>query len=180
MWHLPQGENQQRGLGWLIFLFSLCLRILASQVLVVSANLNSSFSLSSPGRCQSLLACLLLSRGLYLLYLTSQSLAFEAEGLVYTAKEVAAWRMLTSFRKHSSQGLDLSSPVCPKGSWTTSSIWDVSHPSFLVLGELHCSVTSYSVVATSRGSHWLDIGWYWGIILDYFKTIMVLWLCMFW
>ena len=90
MRHLPQGENQQRGMGWLVFLFSLCSRILVSQVLVVSAGLNSSFSLSSPGRCQSLWACLLLSRGLYLLYLTSQPLAFEAEELVYAAKEVAA------------------------------------------------------------------------------------------
>lgn len=159
MWHLTQGENQQWVLNWLLFLFSLCPRILASQVLVVLAGLNSNFSFPSPRRFQSLFPCLPLSKGLCLLLHNFSDSDFWSRTGICCQRSSSMKNVKLPSVSFLPRGPDPSSPACPQNSQTTS-IRGVSHPSFLVLGKLDCFVTSSSVIAASRGSHWLDTGWY--------------------
>ena len=72
------------------FLFSLCPRISASQVLVVLAGLNSNFFFPVQGDSNLCFLFYPLVRVTTYFYISSQTLTFEVEELAYAVKEVAA------------------------------------------------------------------------------------------
>lgn len=113
----------------------------------------------SPRRFQSLFPFLPLSKGHYLLlHKFSDSHFWSRRTGICCQRSSSMKNVKLPSVSFLPRGPDPSSPACPQNSRTTSSIRGVSHPSFLVLGKLNCFVTSSSVIAASRGSHWILAG----------------------